>query len=105
MPLSILLYIQLPFKNRTPKSWIHLKTNQTFYLLGFKMANKSCELSEAVSIAIFLSHFAHFHTVDYVTNNCSFLLMTSKLFKKVPMEKKSSHYMSGTILFLALFAR
>ena len=39
-----------------------------------------------VSIEIFLSHFAAFCTVEYIKTYLSFLCMTSKLVKKVPME-------------------
>ena len=64
------------------------------------------ELGESVvSTTLFSSHFSHFPTVEPITKSLSFLIMTSKLFKKVPVEKVSSHSMGGTFLFLALFAQ
>ena len=47
--------------------------------------------------------FAHFRRVDLVTNKSGFLFMTSKLIKKVPVEKESSLSIGGAIIFLTLF--
>ena len=58
-----------------------------------------------LSTIVFSFHFSRFPTVEYIPKGLSFLSMTSKLFKKVPVEKESSHSMGGTILFLALFAQ
>ena len=41
-----------------------------------------------VSIGLFLSHFVHFYTMEYVRPYESFLLVPSWLVKKVPMEKE-----------------
>ena len=62
-------------------------------------------ISKKVSTIAFSSHFSRLPTVEYVTKGLSFLSMMSQLFKKVPVEKESSHFMGGTILFLALFAQ
>ena len=53
--------------------------------------------------------FARFPTVDYITHSCSFLFMTSSLFKKVPVETESffsrgrTKNFPRTLLFLSYF--
>ena len=50
---------------------------------------------QEVSTMAFSSPFACFPTVEYVLLKCSFLFVTSKLFKKNSMEAESSHSMGG----------
>ena len=51
-----------------------------------------------VSIGLFLSHFVRFRTIELS-------VVTSKLVKKVQMEKESNSSLGGTIILLALFAQ
>ena len=65
-----------------------------------------CIFSPAyVSIGLFLFLSVRFRTMQYVLNCWSFLLVTSELVKKVPMETESYIYLGGTIILLALFAQ
>ena len=52
-----------------------------------------------------LGYFSCFHTMEYATTHLSYLLVTSLLIKKVPMEIESYISLGGTIILLALFAQ
>ena len=58
-----------------------------------------------VSIDLFCSQIVHFPTMEYIESIWCFLLMTSQLVKKVPMENESSISLGGTIILLALFVQ
>ena len=57
-----------------------------------------------VSFGILLSHFAHFHTMEYVSVSYSFFIYDIIVSIKAPMETESYNSMGWTILLLVLFA-
>ena len=61
-----------------------------FHLFYSNSVNWVCYSLKVVSVGVFLSCFVRFCTMDYVRMYLSFLLVTSQLVQKVPMEKESN---------------